>query len=337
MRINHFLSIFAAFAICACSAEKPVKIIFDTDLGNDNDDAMALDILHKYVDAGKVDLLAVMCNRNTDACATLTDILNTWYGHPDIPIGRVKDGVDIDNIYEFDQKICDLKNEDGTPLFLPTASSPSEYGEPTSLYRKMLSESKDHSVTIVSVGYFTNVARLLESGPDEYSELNGVELVKKKVKEFSVMAGDFSERHDPEFNVICDIPSSKKFFELVPVPVFISPVDVGMAVLYPCSSIENDFNWDVKHPMIEIYVRYSQMPYDKCTFDLTSVLYAVEPELFTVGEPGDVEVEDDSRVTLQPNPEGMCRVLSVTDEQNHQIVNRFKEILTTKPAWMAAE
>ena len=41
---------------------QPVRIIFETDL-DDIDDAIAMDILHKYIDMGKAEVLAVNVNK----------------------------------------------------------------------------------------------------------------------------------------------------------------------------------------------------------------------------------------------------------------------------------
>ena len=45
---------------------------------------------------------------------------------------------------------------------------------------------------IAQVGFSTNLARLLDTGADEYSTLSGIELVKRKVKLLSLMAGTSS-------------------------------------------------------------------------------------------------------------------------------------------------
>jgi hypothetical protein len=48
-------------------------------MGNDIDDAMALDMLYKWVEDGKVNLLAVMINKEGSAPAEFIDIMNTFY------------------------------------------------------------------------------------------------------------------------------------------------------------------------------------------------------------------------------------------------------------------
>lgn len=61
------------------------KIILETDIGNDVDDALALDMLYKYLDAGDIDLLGITINKEGTYPAEYTDIMNTWYGYPQIP------------------------------------------------------------------------------------------------------------------------------------------------------------------------------------------------------------------------------------------------------------
>ena len=43
----------------------------------------------------------------------------------------------------------------------------------TAVLRKTLAAQPDHSVVIAQVGFSTNLARLLDSPPDEYSPLTG--------------------------------------------------------------------------------------------------------------------------------------------------------------------
>ena len=54
--------------------------------------------------------------------------------------------------------------------------------EATEVYRKVLSEAEDHSIVISAIGFVQNIAHLLQSEPDQYSPLNGYDLITKKVK-----------------------------------------------------------------------------------------------------------------------------------------------------------
>ena len=91
--------ICAALTLAGCGSNpkeaakdsEVVNIIMETDIGNDIDDALAMDLLYKYLDAGKINLLAVNINKEGTAPAEYVDILNTWYGYPDIPIGVIRE------------------------------------------------------------------------------------------------------------------------------------------------------------------------------------------------------------------------------------------------------
>ena len=94
--------LFAAAALlAACSGKKaaesaadapaPMKVIFETDMGNDVDDALAYDMLIKYAEQGKIDLLGISSNKPDSSSVEYLDILNTWYGH-EIPLGHVVNG-----------------------------------------------------------------------------------------------------------------------------------------------------------------------------------------------------------------------------------------------------
>ena len=200
------------------------------------------------------------------------------------------------------------------------------------LYRQILAKQPDHSVVIATVGFSTNLARLLDTPADEYSPLTGKELVAKKVKFLSAMAGNISELEHHEYNVVKDLPAAVKVFAEWPTEIVVSPFEVGRAIKYPGESIENDFTWAPKHPMVEAYKAYLPMPYDRPTWDLTSVLYAVEGDSwFTMSEPGRIEITQEGSSVFTPCPDGNVRYMKVDDAQCAAILGRFKEVITSQP------
>ncbi len=308
-------------------------VIFDTDMGNDIDDVLALDMLYKYEEAGMIDLLAIAVNKEGPAAPEFLDVMGTWYGHADIPVGMISDGADCGNdSTSYTRKVLDLKDDDGAPLFARTRSGYGDCPESVDLYRKVLSEAEDGSVTVVSVGFSTNLARLLDSRPDEYSSLSGKELVSRKVKVLYTMAGNFADTTHHEYNVVTDIPAAGKVFSEWPTPVVTSPFELGLQVKYPASSIENDFTWAAHHPMVEAYKAYLQMPYDRETWDLTTVLAAVEcgPEYFTVSPEGTITVTA-SGATVFEAGKGNRAYLSVTPQQAENVRERIISLVTSVP------
>ena len=333
-RLFFILLIVPLVLISGCSdkhQDDRLKVIFETDIGNDVDDALALDMLYKYVEWGQVDLLAVMINKDAPAPAEYMDIMNTWYGHTDIPVGIVRDGSD-DPWGQYAQKVVDLKNEDGTPMFARSRESYDDLPDAHILYRQILAKQPDASVVIATVGFSTNLARLLDTPADEYSPLTGKELVAKKVKLLSAMAGNISELEHHEYNVVKDLPAAIKVFAEWPTEIVVSPFEVGRAIKYPGESIENDFTWAPKHPMVEAYKAYLPMPYDRPTWDLTSVLYAVEGDSwFTMSEPGRIEITQEGSSVFTSSPDGNVRYMKVDDAQCAAILGRFKEVITSQP------
>ncbi|MDR1270775.1 MAG: nucleoside hydrolase, partial [Planctomycetaceae bacterium] len=60
-----------------CSGAEPVRLIFDTDLGNDVDDTMALAVIHALQNRNECELLAVTTTKDNPYVAPMIAVLNT--------------------------------------------------------------------------------------------------------------------------------------------------------------------------------------------------------------------------------------------------------------------
>lgn len=170
-----------AFMSAAGFAAEPVKLIFDTDMDSDCDDVGALAMLHAMADAGEVELLACIMSAQNDWSARCTDAINTYFGRPDIPLGVPK-GFAAKTGSKFAKPIAEKFPHD--------LASPAQAADAVKVYRAILSKSPDNSIVIVTVGDLTNIADLLKSPADEFGPA-GVELAKKKVREWVCMGGNF--------------------------------------------------------------------------------------------------------------------------------------------------
>ena len=311
----------------------PISVIFDTDMGNDIDDALALDMLFKYKDEGKINLLGIMVNKDYRYAPEYIDIMSTWYGYPQIPIGIFKQGETLSLSGNNYTKMISEMQTNGQALFKRTITDYESLPKASILYRKLLSEQPDNSVTIISVGFSTNLALLLDTQADEYSSLTGAELVAAKVKLLSVMGGSFTEEPYVEYNIENDKDAARKVFAAWASPIVVSPFELGNSIHYPAHSIENDFQWAEYHPMIEGYKLYDKMPYDRATWDLTSVLYACEPDslFFNQSPAGTITVDDAGHTLFQPTENGKHIYLTVTQEQRNAIKDYFVRLITMKP------
>src|SRR5580698_9717268 len=179
--------ILAAFLMMATAAPTlaapPLRIIFDTDMGNDVDDALALAMLHAFASRGEVKLLAVTVSKDNPWAAEYVRMVDEYYGRGTIPVGLVHDGKEKDDGH-YVKQVCMMH---GRKL------NPAAVSDAVELLRKTLAGEKDGEVTLIQVGFSTNLARLMDSKPDRYSILNGMDLIKKKVRLLTIMAGNFAE------------------------------------------------------------------------------------------------------------------------------------------------
>jgi len=298
----------------------PVPVIFDTDFGPDVDDVGALAVLHALADRDEAEILGVMVSTSGDFDGPrAVDVVNTYYGRPDIPIGLAgSEALSFPSKYT-SQIASSFENED---VPNPTA---------TSLYRRLLAAQPDKSVTIVSVGFKTNLDDLLLSGPDEHSPLNGADLVAEKVKLWVAMAGQFpdSEEHvnGAEWNLVKDLRASIISMSLWPTPVVFSGFEVGVAigtggVLQTAVPEDN--------PVREAY-RLHTGGNDRYSWDLTAVWYAVRGSGgFFETCPGRIEVGADGSNGWDPGGSGHA-YLSMTVEAD-VIARALDELLVTPPA-----
>ncbi len=316
------------------ASAEPVPLIFDTDMGNDVDDALALGLIHTFQRRGDCRLIAVTLTKDHLYAAPFVDVVNTFYGYGETPIGAVRGGVTLGEGEYLRRLAC---AEDNGQLRYPhKLRDGCQAAEATAVLRRVLAAQRDGSVVIVQVGFSTNLARLLDSQPDDLSPLDGKTLIRRKVRLLSAMAGNFApapgERFK-EFNIVTDVASAKKLFQQWPTPIVVSGFEVGNAILYPHRSIEQDYNYVPHHPLAEAYKLYAKMPYDRPTWDLTSTLYAIRPDQgsFGLSGPGRVVVEDDGFARFQPEAGGPHRYLTVSREQALRVRDAFVDLCSQRP------
>jgi inosine-uridine nucleoside N-ribohydrolase len=218
--IPFFLFIFFS-AFSQTVPQKPVRIILDTDIGPDYDDVGAVAVLYALADKGEAIPLAVMASNKNQFVAPVIDVLNTYFGRPDLPIGAPKGfGVDIDAWQKWPQMLLEK--------YPHTITSTSEVQDAVTLYRKILAHQPDHSVTIASIGFLTNLSNLLNSRPDQYSDLSGPDLIKRKVSKLVSMAGWFPKGR--EYNLFTDSVASANVFNHWPTTVIFSGFEIGKEI-----------------------------------------------------------------------------------------------------------
>ena len=204
------------------------NIIIDTDMGPDCDDVGALAMLNIYANQGLCRILGVShCTSNPYGAGTI-DVINRYYGRPDVAIGTYYgEGFLTD-------EICMRYNRFITTHF-PNRYQSEQPQEAVGMYRSILAAQPDGSVEVIGIGPMNNLSNLLNSGADRFSDLDGRELVRRKVSRLTMMAGAFrcsskavADRAErigngkiedmAEFNVACDIPAAQNVAANWPTP-----------------------------------------------------------------------------------------------------------------------
>ncbi len=195
-----------------------VPVILDTDIGPDYDDVGAVAVLHALADRGEATPLAILASNKNEFVAPTINLFNTYFGRPDLPNGAPKGkAADIGAWQKWPQMLLSK--------YPHTITSTAQVPDAVTIYRKILSLQPDHSVTIVSTGFLTNLSNLLYSKPDQFSKLTGTELVKRKVSKLVSMAGGFPKGR--EYNLLIDSTASAHVFNYWPTPIIFSGFEIG--------------------------------------------------------------------------------------------------------------
>jgi inosine-uridine nucleoside N-ribohydrolase len=276
LRLTMKLFYLALILLAGCGGnhmtkEAPVAIIFDTDIAPDYDDVGALAMLHAFADKGEAKILATISSNAAETTVPTISVINTYFKRQGIPVGVIK----LDSPNLFCERLWAQKIVKEYPH---NFKSNNDAQDAVSVYRKLLASQPDHSVTIVTVGTFSNMPGLLDSKADEFSELTGRQLVEEKVKQLVSMAGavDSTGKGGNEFNIRADIPAARKVFSEWPTPITLTGLEIGIRIITGMTLINND---NIQNsPVKDAY--YHAMSYDgnnegRYSWDQTAVLIAV--------------------------------------------------------------
>ena len=325
----------AALALgAACGASAVPKVIFDTDMYTDFDDVGALAVLHALADAGECEILGTVVSTRKSPSTGMVELINGFYGRGDLPIGAPRGaglGPDVDP---------EAAKNPSYRLYADTVAAHPELRFPTGdaapdandVYRRLLAAAPDKSVTIVTVGFTTNLRRLLESKADAASPLDGPALVAKKVKSWYAMACWYPE--GVEYNSSADAASSKAVFAAWPTPVWFLDVTYGFAVKcgVPVSKLD-----DAVNPVRDAFRRalrdYKETEKGHPAWDEVTVLAAVRAGQGLFGEErGTFEIVDEKgRNRWTKKADGNHRVLTEKTPKA-EIARLIDELMARRPS-----
>jgi hypothetical protein len=314
-----------------------VGIIFDCGLGDSIDEALALALLYGLDGKNEARVISLSVSKPNLKSAALCEAIARFYGGASsgafgavgrtLPVGLADEGKSPEDTPMLTVPLSRL-NADGAPLYSHGIEKLSDTAEVRALIRNALTQQPDQSCVVVLTGPATNLARTLY--------LPGVkDLISRKARFLSVVGGAYLANmgRPPQFNIKADVAAARKLFADWPTPVVAAGDEIGASLLFPASSIENDFAWSTAHPVVDAYRAYRPMPYDAPTSAMAALLYAVRPQenYFKLSEPGTISVLDDGRTKFTPSPEGKHRYLILDPERKERVVKTYTEIASAKP------
>jgi len=298
-----------------------VPIILDTDIGTDVDDAGALAILHVLADQGQAKILATMSANQNRWSTPAIDVINTYYGRQDMPIGSSKTGPNAEEWYH-----------DSVPDYPHDLTAGDDAPDAVALYRKILSAQPDQSVTIVVVGWLTNMADLLNSKPDQHSPLAGRQLVKAKVKELVAMGGKWpnSPKNEGEYNFHMDGAAAHKVTSDWPGKIMFT--GLGKDVMTGAKLVAQGTK---DNPVPAFYRNFfkGNKVSERSSWDLIAVMYAVRglSDYFTAVSEGKCVGQRDGSNQWIPGPAQNHSYLLYKMPQA-ELATVIEDLLLTPPA-----
>ena len=273
-----FLITVLSFGLAIPADAKVPNIIFDTDFGPDIDDVAALAMLHALANNGEANILAAMVSSSHYWSPGGIDAVNTYYGRPNIPIGGRQSGPQPEGhtyvkILANSNYGNDIKSVNDVP-------------NSVELYRQLLNKQPNQSVTIVSVGFLTNLSGLIDT-PRNYKAdgimKTGLQLVREKIKQWVVMGGKYPKGN--EFNFARDGNTSSGVGPFTlnavtnwPTPVVFLGSEIGVGIRTGPGLTKTPVN----NPVRVAYKSYfaTTNGNDRPSWDQTAVLYAVRGSSF---------------------------------------------------------
>ena len=278
------------------------NVIFDTDIGPDCDDAGAFAVMASLAKKYDIKILgAANCTSNphgTDALAVLSEHFGL-----DIPLGEHKGYEVLPDGDKYNKKLAKKYNTKAK-----NAVSAAEF------YKKLLSKAENDSITVITVGTFTNIAEILEKEP---------KLFNAKVNSIVAMAGKFPS--GKEFNIESDIRAAKYVFENFRNVIVCSGFEIGHGIM--TGFAEKPMS---ETPVYECYKEYlgGKEPYLRDSWDLTAVQYAFEgnSDYYSLSKSMKITVSDDGSVTAEKDKYSN-RYYIIQEAKNNEIAAYLNAIL----------
>jgi inosine-uridine nucleoside N-ribohydrolase len=303
MKILYLIGL--ALLCCTVAFAQSEKIILDTDLDSDVDDVGAMAMLHTLADHGRVEIMGVIVTSDDLFSPQCADAINHYFTRPDIPTG-VEKGIQLTNFSKYTKALSNA--------FPHRLTDYDDAEDATRVYRKLLADQPDSSVTIVTIGHLTNLRHLIQSAPDDISALSGMELVRKKVKLWACMGGQFPEGKEANF-YRPDSESTQIVVDNWPGRVVYSGWEIGNEIISGAEYLKKSLSSE--SPVYQGYKLYNNFAGRK-SWDQFILLYVISPYSYWELSPkGKAVVHEDGSNIWEVNNNGL-QTISGSKNPSHR-------------------
>ena len=266
------------------SSASPEKIIIDTDIGDDIDDAFAVALALR---SPELEILGITATFGDTALrARLLDRFLGEAGRGDIPVGAgvptVPKGTFTQSAYAVRGSFAKVSHPDAVDF--------------------LLEQIRQHpgEITLIAIGPLMNVGAAIDKDPATFRKLKRVVMMGGSIKRgYGEVSPGQPRPPEPEWNIVNDIPSAQKLFTSG-VPLFVMPLDSTQLKL---DEAKRAYLFRQGTPLTDaltlLYHEWGQPT--PTLFDPVTIAFAVNPSLCPV-QPMHIVVDDKGLTRPDPGP-----------------------------------
>ena len=281
------------------------KVILDTDIGTDVDDALALAVLLCSRDVDLIGITTVYGDTRLRSaiamhlCSLLNRTIPTYVGESNPMSGR--------EVWMSGSEGKNLKNLDSFTL---EATSAVDF-----LVNAVVSQPK--SIDVIAIGPLTNIARAIQTDLD----------FEEKVKRVWIMGGDFTQSK-VEHNFKCDIDAARIVLESN-VPISILDLPSSQKTIIRMEEIEQIRNAPALGALLYSEIMSWIQPRNQdwtIPHDPITVLSLLAPDFFETSPAGQVKIDSEGMSFWNESPNG--NVVLLNPIQPVLAVKRMIDLIT---------
>ncbi len=292
----------------------PEKIIIDTDIGDDIDDAFAVALALR---SPELQILGITTTfGDTETRAKLLDRFLAEVGRPDIPVAA---GAPTPPKGTFTQRRYAESGRFAKPPSHPDAV----------VFLLDQIRRNPGQITLLAIGPLMNVGAAIDKDPATFHQLKRVIMMGGSIKRgYGDLGFGPPTPPEPELNILNDIPSAQKLF-VAGVPLFVMPLDATQLKL---DEVKRAYLFSQGTPLTDaLTILYHQWGQQTPTlFDPMTIAFLVNPALCPV-RPMHIRVDDKGFTRPDPAPPSVPNSPSASNPPNASAAPNAQVCLNSNP------